>query len=98
MTYKEVGGCNITNVTDYVDDSNYQKASAFDTNDANENDPQYQYLSFLNFNDISSSDEGEYNDSESPVSTPESTSALGLLALGAWGIIKAMKIRLEKSP
>lgn len=32
----------------------------------------------------------------SPQSTPESTSALGLFALGAWGIIKAMKIRFEK--
>ncbi|MBW4557948.1 MAG: hypothetical protein KME59_18840 [Trichormus sp. ATA11-4-KO1] len=32
----------------------------------------------------------------SPQSTPESTSALGLLALGAWGIIKAMKIRFER--
>ncbi|WP_017651336.1 hypothetical protein [Fortiea contorta] len=29
----------------------------------------------------------------SPQSTPESTSVLGLLALTAWGIIKAMKIR-----
>jgi hypothetical protein len=39
-----------------------------------------------------------YNDdgSESPASVPESTSTLGLLALSAWGIIKAMKIRLEK--
>ncbi|MCC5638804.1 hypothetical protein LC593_23820 [Nostoc sp. CHAB 5844] len=32
----------------------------------------------------------------SPQSTPESTSALGLFVLGAWGIIKAMKIRCEK--
>ncbi|MCC5639901.1 hypothetical protein LC593_29565 [Nostoc sp. CHAB 5844] len=32
----------------------------------------------------------------SPQSTPESTSALGLFVLGAWGIIKAMKIRFEK--
>jgi hypothetical protein len=37
-----------------------------------------------------------YNNSESPASVPESTPALGLLALGAWGIIKAIKIRLEK--
>lgn len=38
----------------------------------------------------------EEDNAESPVSTPESTSVLGLFALGAWGIIKAMKIRLEK--
>ncbi|MEH1794096.1 PEP-CTERM sorting domain-containing protein [Nostoc sp.] len=38
----------------------------------------------------------EEDNSESAVSVPESTSALGLLALGAWGIMKAMKIRLEK--
>ncbi|MEH1767438.1 PEP-CTERM sorting domain-containing protein [Nostoc sp.] len=38
----------------------------------------------------------EEDNSESPVSVPESTSALGLLALGVWGIMKAMKIRLEK--
>ncbi|MEH1903335.1 MAG: hypothetical protein V7L04_18450 [Nostoc sp.] len=37
-----------------------------------------------------------YNDSESPASVPESTSTLGLLALLSWGIMKAMKIRLEK--
>ncbi|MUG97976.1 hypothetical protein F7734_38980 [Scytonema sp. UIC 10036] len=32
-------------------------------------------------------------ESKSPVSTPEPTSALGLLALGAWGIIRALLIR-----
>ncbi|MBD6615050.1 hypothetical protein FNW02_04080 [Komarekiella sp. 'clone 1'] len=32
----------------------------------------------------------------SPQSVPESTSALGVLTLLSWGIIKAMKIRLEK--
>ena len=32
----------------------------------------------------------------SPQPVPEFTSALGLFALGAWGIIKAMKIRFEK--
>jgi hypothetical protein len=32
----------------------------------------------------------------SPQSTPESTSTLGLLALGAWGIVKALKIRKNK--
>jgi hypothetical protein len=37
-----------------------------------------------------------FSQESSPASVPESTSALGLLALGAWGIIKAMKIRLEK--
>lgn len=90
------GGCNRASANDYTDYTDYQEPSTFDINDTSENEPQYQYLSFLNFNDISSSEEDEYNDSESPVSTPESTSALGLLALGAWGIIKAIKIRLEK--
>jgi len=31
-----------------------------------------------------------------PQSVPESTSAIGLLALSAWGIMKALSIRLEK--
>ena len=90
------GGCNNSSITDYTDYNDYQESSIFDINDPSQDEPQYQYLSFLNFNDISSIEEDEYNDSESPVSTPESTSALGLLALGAWGIIKAMKIRFEK--
>jgi hypothetical protein len=39
-----------------------------------------------------------YNDGDSKSSTsvPESTSTLGLLALGAWGIVKALKIRKNK--
>ncbi|WP_228013465.1 hypothetical protein [Nostoc edaphicum] len=37
-----------------------------------------------------------FSQESSPQSVPESTSALGLLALLSWGIIKAMKIRLEK--
>ncbi|KYC35653.1 hypothetical protein WA1_07520 [Scytonema hofmannii PCC 7110] len=37
-----------------------------------------------------------YDDSESPISVPESTSALGLLAIAAWGVVKAMKIRKDK--
>jgi hypothetical protein len=104
------GGCRTSAATDYSD---YQKASAFDTSDANES--QYSYLSFLNFEDVSSTEDkemsdfgfdntnwtedeevspsDEYDDSESPTSIPESTSALGLIALSAWGIIKALKIR-----
>lgn len=37
-----------------------------------------------------------FSQESSPASVPESTSALGLLALLSWGIIKAMKIRFEK--
>lgn len=51
----------------------------------------------LAFNDrIGSFKMRPFSQESSPQSVPESTSALGLLALGAWGIIKAMKIRLEK--
>jgi hypothetical protein len=38
----------------------------------------------------------EEDNSESPVSVPESTSALGLFALAAWGIVKALKIKKDK--
>lgn len=46
--------------------------------------------------DVWQGENEDYDSLESPVSIPESRSALGLLALGAWGIMKAMKIRLEK--
>lgn len=107
------GGCYRTAATDYSD---YREPSAFDSNDANE--PQYNYLSLLNFDDVSSTEDQEtsgfdfddtnwikdqelppsdkYDDSKSPASVPESTSALGLLALGAWGIVKALKIKKNK--
>jgi hypothetical protein len=37
-----------------------------------------------------------FSQESSPQSVPESTSTIGLLVLSAWGIIKAMKIRIEK--
>jgi hypothetical protein len=61
-----------------------QEQSDYNVEDANWNDDE-DVLHFQN-----------YDNSKSPVSVPESTPALGLLALGAWGIIKAIKIRLEK--
>lgn len=79
------GGCNLRSTYRIPDnESEDQEISNYSIEDTN-----------WNF-DEEPSPFDEYNDSESPVSTPESTSALGLLALSAWGIIKAMKIRLEK--
>ena len=47
--------------------------------------------------DWTSEEEPWVDDSESPISVPEPTSALGLLAIGAWGVIKALKIRFDRS-
>jgi hypothetical protein len=79
-----------------------QELSSFDINDPDwieVQDPSF--LEFENW-DWTSDEElildenQEEDDSESPVSVPESTSALGLLALGAWGIVKALSIRFDK--
>jgi len=72
-----------------------QEISYFDPNDT-EWLAEYREMSYFDPNDTEWWTNNKF--SGSPVSTPESTSVLGLLALGAWGIIKAMKIRLEKSP
>ncbi|MEH2215824.1 MAG: hypothetical protein V7K72_01560 [Nostoc sp.] len=85
-----------------IDETNWTEDFDFDINDPDwieEQDPSV--LEFENWDWTSDEepilDENQEEDnSESPVSVPESTSALGLLALGAWGIMKAMKIRLEK--
>ncbi|MFM2063992.1 MAG: hypothetical protein RLZZ507_3663 [Cyanobacteriota bacterium] len=95
------GGCNKTTATNYV---NYQdEISPFDLD--NVNDLEYNYLSFLDFNEIAWNsdkedywyDDNEYADwnednSESPTSVPESTSTLGLLLLSAFVFIKSLTI------
>jgi hypothetical protein len=76
------GGCNLRTAT--VSQDEYQKVLLFDTDNTN----------FLE--DESTLLLDNYDDSKSSTSIPESTSALGLLALGAWGIVKALKIRFNK--
>jgi hypothetical protein len=77
-----------------------QEQPSFDINDPDwieEQDPSV--LEIENMKSISEEDawHGENEeDEDSPVSVPESTSTLGLLALGAWGIVKALKIRKNK--
>jgi hypothetical protein len=51
----------------------------------------------LAFNDrIGSFKMRPFSQENSPQPVSESTSALGLLALSVWGIVKALKIRFEK--
>lgn len=74
-----------------------QGLSSFDMND--EDWIEVQDPSFLELEkfDWTSEEEPLIDDSESPTSVPEPTSALGLFAIGAWGIIKALKIRFDRS-
>ncbi|WP_256871809.1 hypothetical protein [Nostoc sp. TCL26-01] len=87
---------------DNIDQTNWTEDFDFDINDPDWIEVQNpSFLELENWDWTSDEepilDENQQEDnSESPVSTPETTSALGLLALGAWGIIKAMKIRFDK--
>ncbi|MEH1903338.1 MAG: hypothetical protein V7L04_18465 [Nostoc sp.] len=86
-----------------IDDTNWTEDQ--DTSDFNIDDTNWTEEQFLsNFNIDGTSWNGdqevlpsdEYDNPESPTSVPESTSALVLFALGAWGIVKALKIRFNK--
>ncbi|OYE03111.1 hypothetical protein [Nostoc sp. 'Peltigera membranacea cyanobiont' 232] len=85
-----------------IDETNWTEDFDFDINDPDwieEQDPsvpEFENWDWTSDEEPILDENQEEDNSESPVSVPESTSALGLLALGAWGIMKAMKIRLEK--
>lgn len=85
-----------------IDDNNWSEDFDFDINDPDwieVQDPsvlEIENLKWISEEDAWQGENEDYDDSESPASVPESTSTLGLLALLSWGIMKAMKIRLEK--
>ncbi|NEU83792.1 hypothetical protein [Nostoc sp. UIC 10630] len=90
------GGCNADSTYGLFDNNSVdQEMSYFDIADTSWTEDEelwdYNWDNYINNSSWLTKD-----DSESPVSTPEFTSSLGLLALGAWGIIKALSIRFEK--
>jgi hypothetical protein len=84
------------------DDTNLteeQEQPSFDINDPDwieEQDPsvlEIENMKWISEEDAWQGENEDYGDSEPSTSIPESTSVLGLIALSAWGIMKALKIR-----
>jgi hypothetical protein len=82
---------------DETNSTEEQEQPSFDINDPDwieEQDPSVFEIENMKWISEEDAWHGENDeDEDSPVSVPESTSALGLFALGAWGIVKALKIR-----